>query len=158
MKRRRADGRTAWQLRTLDAELGGVRGCDGSARLCCGDTLVLVSVHGPRPAPARLEDADGAALEVSVTVSASGGGVAAAAGDGAGGDGKEARARARGLEAFLRAALAPAVARACAESAMRDEGAACVVRQRDLVAGGDSEVAKLRGGSASFEIMTKMFN
>jgi energy-coupling factor transporter ATP-binding protein EcfA2 len=51
-----------------------------------------------------------------------------------------------------------AVARACAESAMRDEGAACVVRQKDLVAAGDAEVAKLRGGSASFEIMTKMFN
>ena len=84
MKRRRADGRTAWQLRPLDAELGGVRGCDGSARLCVGDTLVVVSVHGPRPAPARLEDAEGAALEVAVTVSAAGGGVVAGVGAGDG--------------------------------------------------------------------------
>ena len=51
-----------------------------------------------------------------------------------------------------------AVARACAESAMRDQGPGCAVRHKDLVAAGDAEVAKLRGGGASFEIIAKMFN
>lgn len=108
MKRRRTDGRLPSQLRPMSAELSTLRGTDGSCRLCTGDTLVVASVHGPRPAPARLEDAGGAALEVFVSLCSSGGVESTL------GDTSANRARARSLEASLRAALAAAVARAAA--------------------------------------------
>ena len=64
---RRRDGRTIADLRPLDVELSLLSACDGSARLSCGGTVVLASVHGPRPArAARQEDPERARLEVHV--------------------------------------------------------------------------------------------
>jgi ribonuclease PH len=68
---RRADGRTAHQLRPMAAEFSLLAGCDGSARLTVGDTEVMVGVQGPRPPKAlRLEDSTGALLEVVVSPAA----------------------------------------------------------------------------------------
>lgn len=67
MKRLRPDGRSANQLRPLAAEFGVLSTSDGSARLCLGDTRVLVGVFGPRPAKSlRFEDPHRATLEVVV--------------------------------------------------------------------------------------------
>ena len=64
---RRRDGRLAGQLRPLSAEFGVLPSSDGSARLSQGDTSVLVSVFGPRPARSlRHEDPHGSTLEVVV--------------------------------------------------------------------------------------------
>ncbi len=64
---RRRDGRLVSDMRPLDAELSLLGSCDGSARLACGGTVVLASVHGPRPArAARQEDPERARLEVHV--------------------------------------------------------------------------------------------
>lgn len=63
----RRDGRSLSDLRPMDCELSLLNSCDGSARLSCGGTVVLASVHGPRPArSARHEDSERARLEVHV--------------------------------------------------------------------------------------------
>jgi hypothetical protein len=74
MKRRRADGRGASQLRPIAVEFGLLHSVDGSARLTLGGadgatatTRVLVGVQGPRPPRvARFEDPERALVEVIV--------------------------------------------------------------------------------------------
>jgi hypothetical protein len=74
MKRRRADGRGASQLRPIAVEFGLLHSVDGSARLTLGGadgatatTRVLVGVQGPRPPRvARFEDPERALVEVTV--------------------------------------------------------------------------------------------
>jgi ribonuclease PH len=62
---RRKDARTATELRGLSVDFGSLAGCDGSARLRCGETDVVVGVQGPRPPKAiRYEDATGCLVEV----------------------------------------------------------------------------------------------
>ena len=63
--RRRRDGRSLSDLRPLSCDFGLLGTADGSCRLSSGATLVLASVHGPRPArTARHEDPERARLEV----------------------------------------------------------------------------------------------
>ena len=49
-----------------------------------------------------------------------------------------------------------AIARACAEAAMRDSKDSISVSQKDLMLAGDLEVAKFRHGN--FEVISKLFN
>lgn len=54
-----------YELRPMAAEFSSLASCDGSARLRCGETDVIVGVQGPRPPRAvRFEDATGCLIEV----------------------------------------------------------------------------------------------
>ena len=75
MKRLRTDGRAGHQLRPLSVDFAVVEAADGSARLCMGDTRVIVAVYGPRqPRSMRSENPRQATFDVTVSGGSSGSG------------------------------------------------------------------------------------
>lgn len=97
LRKTRADGRTANQIRPLAAEQGILNRADGSARFVQGNTSVLAAVYGPGPTRSTwLEKADGATVDV--TFKSENGGIMSASAD-------------ADLEVFLRRSLEEVVLR-----------------------------------------------